>query len=155
MRHFLIDGHDVMLQIPLYHAEAAKENREARESFIALVAEYALQNNIRSTIYFSGDKPSIKRAISAPVHVVYSGSRSVIDMIKDVIENSHQTTVYTLFTSDVELVRLASSRAHETHRSKHLANLLLSQDSTGSEKESESLSPSKVQFWLNIFNSRK
>jgi predicted RNA-binding protein with PIN domain len=156
MQHFIVDGYNVIHAIPTLKKLLSHDADSAREQLIHLISKLTIKRKFRCTVVFDGDQPKskIKQSSHAPIHVVYSSPQSADAKIKNTIEHSKNRSLLVIISSDREILNFAKVCACETHTSKHFANLLFAEETSGDEKDSSILSKSQVDEWLRIFGEK-
>lgn len=156
MQHFLIDGYNLLHSIPSLKNLFPRDPFQAREQLIQYIAHATLKRRFRCTVVFDGDSSAekVKQSLHAPIHVVYSYPQTADEKIKQIIEHSKNRSLLVVITSDREILNFAKVCACETHTSKHFANLLFAEESSGEEKDTSTLSKTQVDVWLKIFGEK-
>ncbi|MBW7889204.1 MAG: NYN domain-containing protein [Bacteroidetes bacterium] len=156
MQHFIVDGYNVIHQIPSLKKLLAHNAEGAREQLIYYISRLTLKRKFRCTVVFDGEQANTlqKQSVHAPIHVLYSFPQIADAKIKQMIEESKNRSLLVIISSDREILNFAQVCACETHTSKYFINLLFEEQSSGEEKDSGPLSKTQVEEWLKIFGEK-
>ena len=155
MRHWVLDGYNVIHAIPSLKNLLTHDADSAREQLIQSIARLTLRKKIRCTVVFDGHPPDHHRpSLHAPVHVMYSFPLIADDTIKKIIDKTKNRSQLIVITSDREILSHARMQSCTTHSAKHFANLLRDEKSSSDEKTDQPLSDAQVQQWLKIFGEQ-
>ena len=155
MQHWIIDGYNLLREIPGLNGLRAHDAENAREQLLNSIAALAAKKKIRCTVVFDGTAPDRHRPpLRAPLHVVYSSPLTAEEKIKKMVDTSATPTQLTVISSDREMLAHARTRSCETHSSKHVSNLLRDEGDVPEKKTDQPLSDAQVRQWLKIFGER-
>lgn len=155
--HYIIDGYNLLHEIPTLKKLLASDAMMAREQLIDIIAHLTMKKKFRCTVVFDGAKPNLQNfpASNTPIHVVYAFPLSADDKIRDMIEKSKTRTSLVIVSSDHEILNFARVCSCTTHTSKYFKRMLFEESGKGEEKDQVSLSKEQVKEWLKIFGEEK
>jgi predicted RNA-binding protein with PIN domain len=139
--HFIIDGYNVVKQVPSF---ALKKLKNSREGLIQLIKKYKLTGSSKNgvTIVFDGQKDIIAPKIQTEFEVIFTEGESADDRIKKIIKSSPQPSRLIVVTDDKELIFFARNhRAIIYSTSKFLNKILKVKDTKKIYMEKFKLSP--------------
>lgn len=106
MKHYIIDGNNLIGKIEQLRKLQMKDGQSAREKLAYMIDGYFLDRKVKITIHFDGHVRTAIRTSQAKIE--YSGSHTADDMIKREIEHSKNPRNLTIISSDHELIQFAS-----------------------------------------------
>ncbi|NUN68514.1 MAG: NYN domain-containing protein [Bacteroidetes bacterium] len=156
MDHVIIDGYNLIHAVPSLKKTLLHNAESARELLIHAVAQLTHKRKFRCSIVFDGHEPPArtKQSVHAPVHVIYSGTRTADSHIRTMIEQSKQRPRLVIVSSDREIIAFAQACSCQTHSSRHFANLLSEADDAVTDKSDSTLTPHQIDEWLRIFGEK-
>lgn len=101
MKHFIIDGNNLIGKIKSLNQIQKKDKQHSREKLAFLLGRYFAKRKTSVNLHFDGFE-SVKINVSG-IKIIYSGSISADEKIKREIEKSKNPKIITLVTSDSNL----------------------------------------------------
>ncbi|MGE5402198.1 MAG: NYN domain-containing protein [Ignavibacteriales bacterium] len=133
MRHYLVDGNNLIGKIKTLRKLQSKSGQASREKLAFMVDRYFSNKNAKVTIYFDGFR---ELAINtAKARIQYSDKRTADDLIRFQIEAEHNPRLITLITSDSNLAEFARVCRCEVIQSEEFAAELQKPGSADEEEE--------------------
>ncbi len=129
--HYIIDGYNVVKQIP--HL-TLKKLRSAREGLIGIIKKYKLTGSSKNevTIVFDGQKDIIVPKTKIEFDVYFTRGESADDRIKKMIKTSSNPSRLIVVTDDKEIIFFARNhRAATSSVSKFLSKILKTKNTKG------------------------
>lgn len=129
--HYIIDGYNVVKQIP--HL-TLKKLRSAREGLIGIIRKYKLTGSSKNevTIVFDGQKDIIVPKTKIEFDVYFTRGESADDRIKKMIKTSSNPSRLIVVTDDKEIIFFARNhRAATSSVSKFLSKILKTKNTKG------------------------
>ncbi len=150
---YIVDGNNVMGQIPGWHRDKAKSRRALLEK----LAAFARVKKARVTVVFDGAPDAAVPEGSAfhGVKVLYAERGSDADTrIERIVETSTEPRGLTVVTSDRHLSFLVRSRGAAVIRSGEFRSQIERVlESTPGAEDGEEFEPGDVNAWLRYFGS--
>jgi predicted RNA-binding protein with PIN domain len=98
MKHYIIDGNNLIGKISLLHKMQLKNKQSNREKLAFMIDNYFHDKKVKVTIHFDGFKNLPIKLNCA--NIVYSDSKSADDKIKKQIELTNNRKNLVIITSD-------------------------------------------------------
>ena len=105
MKHFIIDGNNLIGKIKLLHRLKKKDKQHSREKLAFLIDNYFQVKNAKVTIHFDGYEQQPIKLTNCKI--IYSRNRIADDNIKQQIDSSSNTKNIIVITSDNNLREFA------------------------------------------------
>jgi predicted RNA-binding protein with PIN domain len=105
MKHYIIDGNNLIGKINFLHKMQQKDKQHSREKLAFMIDNYFHDKKVKVTIHFDGFKNlpiKLNRA-----KIVYSDSKTADDKIKNQIELDNNRKNLVVITSDNNIQELA------------------------------------------------
>jgi len=133
--HYILDGYNIIKQIPSLKLNKLKNGRD---SLIRFIEEYHPQGspNNKVTIVFDGDKDVLSHRHSYPFDVFFSKGESADDRIRKIVQGSRNPKNIIVVTDDRELKFLIRSLRAQTISVQEFLGKA-KRDTSRSKKESE------------------
>ena len=138
--HYIIDGYNVVKQIP--HL-TLKKLRSAREGLIGLIRKYKLTGSSKNevTIVFDGQKDIVVPRTKIEFDVYFTNGESADDRIKKIIKTSSNPSRLIVVTDDKEIIFFARNhRAVTSSVSEFLSKILKTKNIEGDVEKKLELS---------------
>ncbi len=106
--HYVLDGYNIIKQIPSLKLNKLKT---ARDSLISFIEKYHPQGSLKNkiTIVFDGNKDVLSYGHNYPFDVVFSIDESADDKIRKIVQQSKNPKNIVVVTDDRELKFLVRS----------------------------------------------
>ena len=105
MKHYIIDGNNLIGKINFLHKMQQKNKQRSREKLAFMIDNYFHEKKAKVTIHFDGFKNLPIKLNQAKI--VYSDSKSADDMIKNQIELANNRKNLVVITSDNNIQEFA------------------------------------------------
>ncbi len=161
-RHYIIDGYNVLHEIPSLEEVLQEDVKRARQELETLVNLYTRTANVRATIVY--DSRSVPDAFddfqdSGQPVIVYTGSvKTADDYIIAEAEKLRNPSV-TIVTRDRNILSRVRRTGCDTVPPEQFKNLILK--NPGGKKgrppkkfQMENLSQAEIEEWLDVFTSQ-
>ncbi len=132
MRHFIIDGNNLIGKIDHLWKLQSKNKKESREKLAFAIERYFSNRNHNVTLHFDGHKDE---PIKTNFRIEYSDNRSADEMIKQEISISNNPRLISVITSDHNLAEFARVCGCEVIKSENFGRGLFNKNSSASENE--------------------
>lgn len=133
MRHYIIDGNNLIGKIKSLYNLQKKDGQASRENLVLMLEGYFHSKKAKVTLCFDGH---VQEAIrTSKMKIVYSDKKSADDVIKKIIELADNPRILTIITSDSNLAQFARV-CHCTVQSSEEFAAMLKKNKT-SEPENE------------------
>jgi predicted RNA-binding protein with PIN domain len=152
MKHYIIDGNNLLHKIKTLEALMKKDKQAPREKLAFMVERFAGAKKIKISLHFDG---FVNIPIKADrIKILYSEKRSADDDIRNEIESAKNRRNLTVVTSDEALKQFAKKCGCESILSEDFAVVIKGkEDSDEESKRIESIDNN--EFFKKIFNDRK
>ena len=132
MKHYIIDGNNLIGKIKTLNQIQKKNKQHSREKLAFILGRYFSRRKASVSLHFDGfENDTIK--ISA-IKIIYSGSSTADEKIKSEIERSKNPKNYILVTSDTNIAEFGCVCSCEVIKSEEFARQLLSLNSVTEEE---------------------
>jgi predicted RNA-binding protein with PIN domain len=122
MKHFIIDGNNLIGKIPSIKNLQRNNRQASREKLAFLLGRYFSTGRIMVSLHFDGHvNDEIK---VAGIKIKYSGSKTADDKIKNEIERSKNPKNITVVTSDNNVAQFARVCSCEVIKSENFSKQL-------------------------------
>lgn len=152
MKHYIIDGNNLLHKIKSLEAIMKKDRQAPREKLAFMVERFAGIKKIKVSLHFDGFENTPIKADK--IKILYSGKRTADDEIRNEIESAKNRRNLTLVTSDDALKEFAKKCGCESVLSEDFASRLKSRDDSDEEdKRIESIN--NDEYFKKLFSDRK
>ena len=136
MRHFIIDGNNLIGKTPSLFKLQKKDGQLSREKLAFILESYFVnKRNNKVTLHFDG---FLNQAIRVnAIKIIYSGKRSADDEIKHEIEVEINRRNLIIITSDHNILQFAHVCGCEVRTSEEFSKEIMSRTSEDEEKRRE------------------
>lgn len=132
MKHYIIDGNNLIGKIKILNQIQKKNKQQSREKLAFMLGRYFSKRKASVSLHFDGfENDTIK--ISA-IKIIYSGSSTADEKIKREIERSKNPKNYILVTSDVNIAEFGRVCSCDVIKSEEFARQFLSLNSINEEQ---------------------
>ena len=136
MRHFIIDGNNLIGKIPSLFKLQKKDGQLSREKLAFILESYFInKRNNKVSLHFDGFLNQVIRVNA--IKIIYSGKRSADDEIKHEIENEKNRRNLIIITSDHNILQFASVCGCDIMTSEQFSREIMSRTSEDEEKKRE------------------
>jgi predicted RNA-binding protein with PIN domain len=136
MRHFIIDGNNLIGKIPPLFRLQKKDGQLSREKLAYILESYFInKRNIKVSLHFDGFMNQVIRV--STIKIIYSGKRTADDEIKHEIENEKNRRNLIIITSDNNILQFARVCGCEVKTSEEFSREIMSRSSEDEEKKRE------------------
>jgi uncharacterized protein len=153
MRHYIIDGHNVLHASAMLRKILLKTETKAYSALIMLCERFQLTRNITLTIIFDGFPPEDFTGATGNVTVGFSHNRNADSIIRNLIAESKNPRILIIVSNDHEIRNYA-----RIHGCDLLTAEEFLQSSNRSSPDSASEKPIhddvSVAEWLRLFNEK-
>ncbi len=132
MKHYIIDGNNLIGKIPLIKKLQKVNKQASREKLAFSIARYFSTKKNAVTLHFDGFE-SVTINVSG-IRIIYSGSISADERIKREIEKSKNPRLITLVTSDRNLAEFGRVCSCRVVKSEEFAKQINSGNSVDEEQ---------------------
>lgn len=123
MKHYIIDGNNLIGKIKSLHKMQQSDKQRSREKLSFMIDNYFHEKKAKVTIHFDGfAKQPIKLTYA---NIIYSDNNSADSKIKKQIEMSNNRRIITVVTSDNNLREYARVCSASVLKSEEFAKKLL------------------------------
>jgi len=135
MKTYIIDGNNLIGKIKFIKQLQLKDKQASREKLAFIINKYFAGKNIKVFLYFDGyENLSIP---SSKSKIIYSGSKSADELIKQQIENSRNPRNIVMVSSDNNLSQFAKVCGCDILLSEKFASEMSSSNFINEEEERE------------------
>ena len=132
MKHYIIDGNNLIGKIKSINQIQKKNNQQSREKLAFLLGRYFNKRKASVNLHFDGFE---NEGIKVPgIKLIYSGSLTADDKIKSEIEKSNNPKNIILVTSDSNLAEFGRVCSCQLVKSEEFAKQLLTLNSVDEEQ---------------------
>lgn len=149
MKHYIIDGNNLIGKINFLHKIQQKDKQHSREKLAFMIDNYFHEKNAKVTIHFDGFKNLPIKLNQAKI--IYSDSKSADDMIKNQIELANNRKNLVVITSDNNIQEFARVCSCLIIKSEEFARTILSKKQDD-EKDIIEKMKNDVEEWRELFN---
>jgi len=136
MRHFIIDGNNLIGKIPSLFKLQKKDGQLSREKLAFILERYfANKRNNNVSLHFDGFINQIIKISN--LKIIYSGKKSADDEIKYEIETEKNRRNLVIITSDHNILQFARVCGCEVMLSEEFAKDIMSSSTEDEEKKRE------------------
>jgi hypothetical protein len=133
VKHYIIDGNNLIGKIASIWILQRKDKQAAREQLTFIVDRFFNQKKFKVTLHFDGFKNDEINAQN--LRIQYSGSRTADELIKKEIMNSKNSREICLISSDINLIDFARVCECMVENSENFAAELSHNDGPDEEKK--------------------
>lgn len=132
MKHYIIDGNNLIGKIKSLNQIQKKNKRPSREKLAFLLGRYFAKRKNSINLHFDGfENDAIK---VSGIKIIYSGSISADEKIKHEIERSNNPKIITLVTSDSNLAEFGRVCSCQVIKSEEFAKQINSENYVDEEQ---------------------
>ncbi len=136
MRHFIIDGNNLIGKIPSLFKLQKKDGQSSREKLAFILESYfATRRNNRVSLHFDGFINQVIRVSS--INIIYSGKKSADDEIKHEIETERNRRNLIVISSDNNILQFARVCGCEVRTSEVFSREIMDRSTEDEEKKRE------------------
>jgi predicted RNA-binding protein with PIN domain len=133
MRHFIIDGNNLIGKIKTLHRIQKKAKQDSREKLALILSRYFKRKKVSVSLHFDG---FLKEEIKIEgIRIYYSGKYTADERIKFEIEKIKNPKNITLITSDSNLAEYGRVCSCKVIKSEEFAAQLLSSNVSDEEEQ--------------------
>ena len=133
MKHYIIDGNNLIGKIKNLHSLQQKDKQMSREKLTLILERHFIKEKAKVTLHFDGfENDPIKTSC---IKIVYSEKRTADENIKNQIEKSKKRTTITVVSSDNNIREFARVCSCGVIKSEDFAKKLSSSQSGDEEVE--------------------
>ncbi len=151
MKHYIIDGNNLIYKIKKFEKLVKSDNQNVREKLAYMIENYFNQKNVSITICFDGfENLPIKLN---KVKIIYSEKDTADNIIRSQIDSEKNKKNLVVISSDVkDIVRYAEKNGCTILASGKFAGLLdsYSNKNITDEKENSGISDSEIKKLFNV-----
>ena len=124
MKHYIIDGNNLIGKIKTLNQIQKKNKQQSREKLALLLGSYFNNKKASINLHFDGFENDLIRV--SGIKIIYSGNSTADEKIKSEIERSKNPKNNVLITSDSNLAEFGRVCSCQVIKSEDFANQLLS-----------------------------
>ncbi len=133
MRHYIIDGNNLIGKIKELFALQKKDGQSAREKLAFMLDRYFAMKKVTVSLHFDGfPKDAIK---TTNLKIIYSENRPADVLIKEEIDRHKNPKLVTVVSSDLSVYEYAKVNAAGRMKSEEFAKLLSASEDSSEEEE--------------------
>ena len=132
MRHYTIDGNNLIGKIKLLNQIQKKNKQQSREKLAYLLGSYFNKKKASVNLHFDGFENDAIRI--SGIKIIYSGSLTADEKIKSEIERNKNPKNIILVTSDSNLAEFGRVCSSQVIKSEEFASLLHLSNSSDEEQ---------------------
>jgi predicted RNA-binding protein with PIN domain len=152
MKHYIIDGNNLIGKINLLHKMQQKNKQQSREKLAFMIDNYFHDKKAKVTIHFDGFKNLPIKLNSAKV--VYSDGKSADDKIKNQIELANNRKNLVVITSDNNIQEFARVCSCLIIKSEEFARTIQSKKQDDEKDIIEKMN-NNLDEWEKLFDEGK
>lgn len=152
MKHYIIDGNNLIGKINFLHKLQQKDKQHSREKLAFMIDNYFHDKKAKVTIHFDGFKNFPIKLNN--VKIVYSDSKSADDMIKIQIELANNRKNLVVITSDNNIQEFARVCSCSIIRSEEFAKTIQT-EKQDDEKDIIDKMNNNLDEWKKLFDEGK
>ncbi|MEJ5351216.1 MAG: NYN domain-containing protein [Melioribacteraceae bacterium] len=151
MKHYIIDGNNLIGRILELKKIHEQDKQQSREELVNLLNDYFAGKGIKLSLHFDGYKKSYLRIINGKIK--YSKNLQADSMIRKEIDDAQSKRLITLVTSDLSLLEYARVNGCSIKTSEEFYNEIKNSYQINEEEERiKKLEKEKNEF-LKIFGA--
>lgn len=152
---YLIDGNNVIHEIPEWKKMFNEDAENAKDYLIQKVVDHFKDKKIEATIFFDGFKFNHSFSkISNNVSVKHAKNKTADETILLTIQKEKNKKNIVVVTSDNELIAKAKLYQCRVISSKEFIKSISRQVQSSMDKPIE-INKSEIEYWLKLFNEKK
>ena len=151
MKHYIIDGNNLLYKIKKFKKLVKSDNQNVREKLSYMIENYFNQANVSITICFDGFENLPIKLNKAKI--IYSEKDSADNIIRSQIDSAKNKRNLVVISSDVkDIIRYAEKNGCLILASEKFAEMLnnFSNKNTSDEKENSGISDSEIKIMFNV-----
>jgi predicted RNA-binding protein with PIN domain len=156
-RIIVIDGYNLMFQLPEIRREVERDLEKAREHFLNVLAAYAVKKPAEYLVVFDGDgQDRLQIRQRTHIKILFSKPPQKADpIIKKIAAEKTRTEDMVVVTSDLEISRFARICGVKVETSQKFALDITEEPRTDLEnKFDQNLSEDEVNDWMDLFKKK-
>jgi len=151
MRHFLIDGNNLLGKLSVREKSFRPENPASRELLTIRLRDFFREKNDSVTLFFDGHES--EKINGEKIKIVYSDKREADALIREKIERTKNRKTLVIVSSDNQIRNFARVCSSETILSEEFASQISRREAATTE---DKIPPSTdKEFFLKLFTSGK
>ena len=144
MKHYIIDGNNVIGKIKSLKNLQQKDKQSSREKLIFMVDNFLHSKKVKCTVHFDGfEQISIK---SAHCKITYSNEQTADDKIKTQIEQTRNRKNLIVVSSDNNIKEFARVCSGEVLKSEDFGKLIRHRNSDNEQKKIDEMKNNIDEF---------
>lgn len=143
MKHYIIDGNNLIGKIKPLRALQNKNGQASREKLAGMVDRYFYGKKVRVTLNFDGFRDLAIN--TSKLKIYYSEKRTADELIKNQIEMENNPRLITLISSDHNLVEFAKVCRCEVISSEDFARDLTEKNVDEEEERKKSIGDEEIK----------
>ena len=152
MKHYIIDGNNLIGKINFLHKLQQKDKQHSREKLAFMIDNYFHDKKAKVTIHFDGFKNFPITLNNAKI--VYSDSKSADDKIKSQIELANNRKNLVVITSDNNIQEFARVCSCSIIRSEEFAKTIQTENQDDEKDIIEKMN-NNLDEWEKLFDEGK
>jgi len=152
MKHYIIDGNNLIGKINFLHKLQKKDKQRGREKLAFMIDNYFHDKKAKVTIHFDGFKNLPIKINQA--NIIYSDSKSADDKIKKQIELANNRKNLVVISSDRNIQEFARVCSCSIIRSEEFAKTIQSKNQDNEKDIIEKMN-NNLDEWEKIFGEDK
>ena len=148
MKHYIIDGNNLIGKINSIHKIQQKNNQYGREKVGFIIDNYFHKKNEKVTIHFDGFKNIPIKLNNAKI--VYSDSKSADEKIKKQIESANNRKNLVVVTSDNNIIEFARVCSCFTMKSEEFLRMIEPKEVDEEKNEIDKMK-NDLEGWRQLF----
>ncbi len=151
MKHYIIDGNNLLHKIKKFEKLLKKDKQSPREKLTFLIEDYSHGKKIKVTLHYDGfEKFPIN---SGSIKIIYSNDKSADEKIKHEIETAENRKNITVVTSDDNIKDFARKCGSEVISSEDFLGMIFTKHDEDEEAKRIS-SMNNPEYFKRLFDSK-
>ena len=144
MKHYVIDGNNVIGKIKALKSLQQKDKQASREKLVFMIDNFLYNKKVKCTIHFDGfEQTPIKSTICK---IIYSNNQTADDKIKIQIEQTKNRKNLIVVTSDNNIRHFARICSSDILKSKEFGILMRNRSSDNEQKKIDEMKNNVEEF---------
>ncbi|MEI7813003.1 MAG: NYN domain-containing protein [Ignavibacteria bacterium] len=149
MKHYIIDGNNLIGKIKSLQTIMHKDGQTAREKVVFMIENYFQGKQVKVSLCFDGYQKTVIRTVAAKIY--YSDRQSADDQIKRLIEQACNPRTIILVSSDHNLMQFANvCRCEVISSEKFAGELTHKKQSDSDDEKSNSISNAEIRKLFGV-----
>lgn len=149
MRHYIIDGNNLIGKIKKLKDLQKKEKQLSRIELVYLLNNFFAGNKIKASLHFDGFEKGELNFTKGKI--IYSNNKTSDMKIREEIDKSKNPRLITLISSDLELVNYAKLNSCSIKKADDFAREIYNQKSKNEENEKIKEMEKERDYFINLF----